>query len=111
MQGFNLGLQIMIGFLQQNLMLVSAIAVALVVLYGLLLVKKLGFTKGAIKNTVLAGIAAWVLFIFTLPSMTMSSLAQVEYITDWVMLSVMSLGYAGVVAVLLYPLFRMKQAA
>lgn len=103
----NLAIQIMIGFLEQNSGIVMAVIAAFIVLYGAMMVMKPERYSKAIKLTLLGTAAAWVFFMLMIPSMTMSSLSQLTYITDWVMLTVMSTGYAGIVAVLLYPVVRL----
>jgi len=103
----NLAIQIFIGFLEQNSVIVMAVIVAFIVLYGLLMVIRPKTDTRAIKQTLLGAAAAWGFFMLMIPSLTMSSLSQLTYLTDWLMLTVMSSGYAALVALLLYPMVRM----
>lgn len=105
----NLAIQILIGFLEQNSTIVLAVIAAFIVLYGAMLFYKPSMNAKTVKQTILGGIIAWIFFMLSIPSMTMSSLSQLTYMTDWIMLTVMSTGYAGLVAVLLYPVLSLKQ--
>lgn len=108
MNELNLTFQIAYGYLLQNSGVVLAILIAAVVLYGALIGKKLSLINGkCIKTSAMFGVALWLFFIFTLPAMTMSSLAQVTYSTDWFMLLFMSFGYAAIGAALIYPALRL----
>ena len=108
MQELNLTFQIAYGYLLQNSGVVITVLIAAIILYGVLISKKLPLIDAkCIKTTVFGWIALWVFFILTLPSMTMSSLAQVSYSTDWFMLLFMSFGYAAIGAALLYPALRL----
>lgn len=102
----NLAIQILIGFLEQNSTLVLSILVALFVLYSLLLILRPKGGSNAVKLSILGASAAWIFFMLMIPSMTMSSLSQLTYFTDWMMLTIMSTGYATLVAILLYPTVR-----
>lgn len=108
MNELNLTFQIAYGYLLQNSGIVLAILIAAVVFYGALIGKRLPLINGkCIKTAVMFGVALWLFFIFTLPAMTMSSLAQVTYSTDWFMLLFMSFGYAAIGTFLVYPVLRL----
>lgn len=112
MDALNLTLQIAYGYLLQNATVVISILLAFIVLYGVMIVKKLALLDGqCIKTALLAGGFFWVIFIVTLPTMTQSSLAQVTYSTDWFMLLFMSFGYAAIGATLMYPALRLFKSA
>lgn len=112
MNELNLTFQIALGYLMQNSGVVISVMIAAVVLYGLMFSKKMGLINAkCLKTAIFGGIGLWVFFILTLPSMTMSSLAQVTYSTDWFMLLFMSAGYAAIGAALLYPALRLMKKA
>lgn len=108
MEGLNLAFYIGIGFLQQNGLVVAAIILSLVVLYAIIAVLKLTkIDQQTLGLTAIGGLVLWVFFILSLPALTNSSLAQVEYITDWVMLFFISFSYAFIGLLLLYPILRL----
>lgn len=112
MNELNLTFQIAYGYLLQNSGVVITIVIAAIALYGTLIVKKMPLINGkCIKTAVMFGVALWLFFIFTLPAMTMSSLAQVTYSTDWFMLLFMSFGYAAIGTALIYPALRLMKKA
>lgn len=101
----------LLGFLELHLTTVLVVAASLVLLYVLLLAKGKGLVHGkAFINSIVIGIAAWILFILVLPSATMSSLAQVTYWVDWLFLSMIAGGFAFVVTLLVYPVLAIQQA-
>jgi len=77
------------------------------ILYGLIIKLKLNLDKKAIKSSVLIGVVALIFFMLSIPSMTMSSLSQLTYITDWVFLFIMASGYAALTTALIYPVCRL----
>ena len=107
MNELNLTFQIAYGYLLQNSGVVLTVLIAAIALYGTLIVKKMPLINAkCIKTSAMFGMALWLFFIFTLPAMTMSSLAQVTYSTDWFMLLFMSFGYAAIGTALVYPALR-----
>jgi len=112
MNELNLTFQIAYGYLLQNSGVVLTILIAAVVLYGALVGKKYPLINGqCVKTSALLGVILWLFFIFTLPAMTMSSMAQVTYSTDWFMLLFMSFGYAAIGTALIYPALRLIKKA
>lgn len=107
----SLAMVTLLGFLELHLTTVLVAVAALVVLYGLLLAKGKGLLHAkAFMNSIIIGIAAWVLFILVLPSATMSSLAQVTYWVDWLFLTMIAAGFAFVLTLLVYPVLAIQQA-
>lgn len=103
----NLMIQILLGFFGQHIAIVTTVLLALVILYGLVITLKLNIDKKAIKSSILVGAAAWIYFMLSIPSLTMSSLSQLTYITDWLFLFIMASGYTALVTVLTYPVCRL----
>ena len=100
----------LLGFLELHLTTVMVVVAALAALYGLLLAKGKGLVHGkAFINSLVIGIAAWVLFLLVLPSATMSSLAQVTYWVDWLFLTMIAAGFAFVFTLLVYPVLAIQQ--
>jgi hypothetical protein len=101
----------LLGFLELHLTTVIVVAAALVLLYGMLLAKGKGLVHAkSFMNSIVIGIAAWILFILVLPSATSSSLAQVTYWVDWLFLSMIAAGFAFVLTLLIYPVLAIQQA-
>lgn len=99
----------MIGFLEQNSGLVLIVIAALIALYGAVLFLKLSITKPIIMQSLIMGGVVWILFMLTLPAMTHSSLSLVAYSTDYLLLFIMSLGYASVVTLLIPPVLSLRK--
>lgn len=100
----------LLGFLELHLTTVLVVVGALVLLYAMLLAKgKSLINAKAFMNSIIIGIAAWVLFILVLPSATMSSLAQVTYWVDWLFLTMIAAGFAFVLTLLVYPVLAIQQ--
>ncbi|TQV62157.1 MAG: hypothetical protein FNT29_09865 [Halothiobacillaceae bacterium] len=108
MNNINLSFWMMIGWLQANMTAVVIVLVLLVALYGALIASRRGLFNGkAFVCGIGVAAVAWPVFAAILPSLTGSSLAEVSYSTDYVMLGLMSAGFAGVVFLLVYPLLVM----
>lgn len=63
--------------------------------------------RGALRPTLLAGALLWLLAMLLVPAATRSSLAEVNYLVDWLNLVGISLAVAGLAALLLWPLFAL----
>ncbi len=112
MSNINLAFWMMVGWLQEHWMLVL-IALALAVLaYGALWVSKRNWWSGkAFLGGFVAAVLTTAVMALSLPALTGSSLAQVTYITDWVMLVLMAAGFGAVAFVIVYPLLVLTQKA
>ncbi|MEW5838398.1 MAG: hypothetical protein AB1717_06165 [Pseudomonadota bacterium] len=110
MGNLNLMFWMMIGWLQQNIMLVVVVAGLLVLAYGALWVSKRNWwSMGAFFGGIVAAVLVTAVMALSLPALTGSSLAQVTYITDWVMLALMAAGFGGVAFIIVYPLLVLMQ--
>jgi hypothetical protein len=106
----SLAIVTLLGFLELHLTSVIVVAAALVLLYGILLAKGKGLVHAkSFINSIIIGMAAWVLLILILPSATSSSLAQVTYWVDWLFLSMIASGFAFVLTLLVYPVLAIQQ--
>jgi len=110
MGNLNLMFWMMIGWMQQNIMLVMVIAALMVLVYGALWLSKRNWLSAkAFGGGIVAAILVTAVMAVSLPAMTDSSMAQVTYITDWVMLVLMSAGFGAVAFVIVYPLLVLMQ--
>ncbi len=110
MSNINLAFWMMIGWLQQNWMLVVVLAGLLVLAYGALWVSKRNWwSVKALGGGFVIAILVTAVMALSLPALTGSSLAQVTYITDWVMLVLMAAGFGGIAFVIAYPLLVLMQ--
>ncbi len=110
MNNLNLMFWMMIGWMQQNLMLVVTLVVLAVLAYGALaLSRRKWWSMGALLGGLLAAVLVTAVMALSLPALTGSSLGQVTYITDWVMLVLMAAGFGGVAFVIVYPLLVLTQ--
>ena len=106
----NLMFWMMIGWMQQNIVLVGAIAALVVLAYAALWVSKRNWLSAqAFGGGIVAAILVTAVMAVSLPAMTDSSMGQVTYITDWVMLVLMSAGFGGVAFVIVYPMLVLMQ--
>jgi len=106
----NLMFWMMIGWMQQNIVLVVVIAALVVLAYGVLWVSKRNWwSLSAWLGGFVAAVIVTAVMAVSLPYMTDSSMAQVTYITDWVMLVLMSAGFGAVAFVIVYPLLVLMQ--
>jgi hypothetical protein len=106
----NLMFWMMIGWMQQNIVLIVVIAALVVLAYGALWVSKRNWwSVKALLGGVVAAVIVTAVMALSLPAMTDSSMGQVTYITDWVMLVLMSAGFGAVAFVIVYPLLVLMQ--
>ena len=66
--------------------------------------------RGAGRQAVLLGVLAAVVLFFTVPMLTHSSLSNMGYWLDWVMLAAVALGLGAVVAVFCWPLLALLRS-
>jgi len=100
----------MIGWMQQNMTLVIVIAALIVLAYAALWVSKRNWLSAkAFGGGIVAAILVTAIMTASLPAMTDSSMAQVTYITDWVILVLMAAGFGAVAFLIVYPLLAMMQ--
>ncbi|HET18986.1 MAG TPA: hypothetical protein ENO16_00050 [Chromatiales bacterium] len=104
MHNLNLAFYMMVGWLELHWVPAVIVLGLVVALFAMLMLsgKRLWCGK-AFRAGLGIAVAAWAAFILILPSMTRSSLGQVTYSTDWIMLALMSAGFAAVAFVLAYP--------
>ena len=110
MNNLNLMFWMMIGWMQQNIMLVIVVAGLAVLAYGALLISRRNWwSLGAFAGGIVAAVLVTAIMALSLPALTGSSMAQVTYITDWVVLVLMSAGFGGVAFVIVYPMLVLMQ--
>ncbi|HES76641.1 MAG TPA: hypothetical protein ENO09_06500 [bacterium] len=110
LNNINLAFWMMIGWLQQNIMLVIVLAGLAVLAYGALLIsRRKRWSLSAFVGGILAAVLVTAVMALSLPALTGSSLAQLTYITDWVMLVLMAAGFGAVAFVIVYPLLVLMQ--
>lgn len=110
MSNINLSFWMMIGWLQQNMMLVVVVAGLAVLAYGALWISRHNWWSAkALGGGFVAAVLVTAVMALSLPALTGSSLAQLTYITDWVMLVLMAAGFGGVAFVIVYPLLVLLQ--
>ena len=110
MSNINLAFWMMVGWLQANWLLVVVLAGLAVLAYGALwLSKRNWWSAKALGGGIVAALVVTAVMAVALPTLTGSSLAQVTYITDWVMLVLMAAGFGGVAFVIVYPLLVLMQ--
>lgn len=63
--------------------------------------------RGAVRPTLLFAAVAAVLAMLLVPASTRSSLNEVNYLVDWMNLLGISLGVAGLLALLVWPLYAL----
>lgn len=63
--------------------------------------------RGAGRQAVLLGALAAVVLFFTLPTLTHSSLSNMDYWVDWTILTVLALGLGALAAVFFWPLLAL----
>lgn len=106
----SLALVTLMGILEQHLLSVVVVSIALVLLYGMMLLKGKGFIHlKALINSIVIGAMTWLVLLVLLPSASMSSLAQVTYWVDWLFLSLIAAGFAFVLTLLVYPVLAIQQ--
>jgi len=106
----NLMFWMMIGWMQQNIMLIIVLAGLVVLAYGALWVSKRNWwSLSALLGGFLAAVIVTAVMAISMPAMTDSSMGQVTYITDWVMLVLMAAGFGAVAFVIVYPLLVLMQ--
>jgi len=110
MSQLNLMFWMMIGWMQQNIMLVIVLAALVVLAYGALWMSKRNWLSAkAFGGGIVAAILVTAVMAVSLPAMTDSSMAQVTYMTDWVILVLMAAGFGAVAFLIAYPLLAMMQ--
>jgi len=110
MQEINLAFYTLIGLLEVYWQLAASLTLAAVILYaGVLGQKRLHNKAAAFIKALGVGVVVGIFFIFTLPSLSGSSMSQVTYITDWVFLIAISAGFAGIAVVLTFPALLLMQ--
>jgi len=106
----NLMFWMMIGWMQQNIVFVGTLVALVVLAYGALWVSKRNWwSLSAWLGGLVAAVIVTAVMAVSLPSLTDSSMAQLTYITDWVMLVLMSAGFGAVAFVIVYPLLVLMQ--
>ena len=91
-------------------MLVITLVVLAVLAYGALAMsKRKWWSLGALAGGLLAAVLVTAVMALSLPALTGSSLAQVTYSTDWIMLILMAAGFGGAAFVIVYPLLVLMQ--
>jgi uncharacterized membrane protein len=110
MGNLNFMFWMMIGWMQQNMMLVIALVVLAVLAYGALAISRRNWWSAkALGGGFVAAVLVTAVMALSLPALTGSSMAQVTYITDWVMLVLMAAGFGGVAFVIVYPMLVLMQ--
>jgi len=110
MNNLNLMFWMMIGWMQQNIMLVIVVAGLAALAYGALLISRRNWwSLGAFVGGIVAAVLVTAIMALSLPALTGSSMGQLSYITDWVMLVLMAAGFGGVAFVIVYPLLVLMQ--
>ena len=110
MSNINLAFWMMIGWLQANWLLVVVLAGLAVLAYGALwLSKRKWWSAKALLGGLFAAVLVTAIMAVSLPSLSGSSMAQLTYITDWVMLVLMAAGFGGVAFIIVYPLMVLMQ--
>ena len=110
MSNLNLMFWMMIGWMQQNMMLIIVVAGLAALAYGALwLSKRNWWSLSAFVGGFVAAVLVTAVMALSLPSMTDSSMGQLTYITDWVMLVLMSAGFGSVAFIIVYPLLVLMQ--
>ena len=66
--------------------------------------------RAAGRQAVLLGVLAAVVLFFTVPTLTHSSLSNMGYWVDWVVLASVALGLGALVAVLCWPLLALLRS-
>jgi len=96
--------------MQQNIVLVGTLVALVVLAYGALWVSKRNWwSLSAWLGGLGAAVIVTAVMAVILPSLTDSSMGQLTYITDWVMLVLMSAGFGAVAFVIVYPLLVLMQ--
>lgn len=110
MHNLNLAFYMMIGWLQMHMAAVVVVLVLLVALYGVLLASGRGLFHGAaFGRGIVVALVAWGIAAALLPGLTGSAWSHVAYSTDYIMLALMSAGFAGVAFLLAYPAFALMR--
>lgn len=99
----------LLGFLELYTGLVMLFIMTASALYGAVFLMKLGLHKQNFAHSLLAGLVIWLGMMVLLPTLTNSSISQVVYTTDYLVLFMMSLGYSALIVSLLPAVFRLTQ--
>lgn len=99
-----LALNILFELALMYLPVVIAIAMSWIVLMVLALIRGTPNWRRALRPAVLIGVATLITGMLAIPSLTMSSLAELRYWVDWANLFAVAAGFAAIAAMLALPL-------
>jgi hypothetical protein len=110
MEQLGLLFYMLVGYAQINWIVISVFAVGALVLNMLALSKSTTFfNRAAIKMSATGYLIMFVLLLISLPSLTGSSFAYMGYWLDWLLLVMMSAGYATAAILWIYPAVSLYQ--
>jgi hypothetical protein len=101
----------LLGYAEQNWIVVTVFIIGALVLNGLALSKSAAFfSRSAFKLTVIGFGGVFALLFVLLPGLTGSGFGYMGYWLDWVLLGMMSAGYAAALVLWIYPAVTLYQA-
>ncbi|UQB42088.1 glucose transporter [Thiomicrospira microaerophila] len=110
MEQLGLLFYMLLGYAQINWLVITVFAVGALVLNFLAMSKAKGFFNlPAIKLTAIAYLLVFGLLFVSLPGLTGSSFAYMGYWLDWLLLVLMSAGYAAASVLWIYPVVKLYQ--
>lgn len=110
MEQLGLLFYMLLGYAQINWLVITVFAIGALVLNFLAMSKaKAFFNVSAIKLTALGYLVVFALLLVSLPSLTGSSFAYMGYWLDWLLLVLMSAGYAAASVLWIYPVVKLYQ--
>lgn len=100
----------LLGYAEQNWLVVAVFIVGALVLNGLALSKSAAFfSRSAFKMTAIGFAGVFALLFVLLPGLTGSSFGFMGYWLDWLLLVMMSAGYAAALVLWIYPAVKLYQ--